>query len=79
MVEQNEAKQPSMIESASIAAERLEKANAEMKANIAKLEELKAFEKLGGVTQGRPAEQPKAEIDPREYARLAMQGKIPPK
>lgn len=71
-----QAKTPSMIESANIAAERLERANAEMKANIAKLEELKAFEKLGGVTQGRPAEQPKVEVDPKDYAKKALTNKL---
>lgn len=68
---------PNMVIDAYQAADRLEKANAEMRANIAKMEELKAFERLGGVTEGRPQEQAPVEVSPKDYAKQVLSGKLP--
>jgi hypothetical protein len=77
MEEQKQETKPSMVMDAHMAADRLEKANAEMRANIAKMEELKAFERLGGVTEGRPQETKPVEISPKEYAKMVLEGKLP--
>lgn len=73
------AKAPTMVESAHAAAERLEKANSEMRANIARLEELKSFEALGGKSEGAPQQKTVEQVNPIDYARMALAGKLPPK
>jgi len=71
-----EIKQPSMIESAAAAANSLKAENERMEANIKKLEELKAFETLGGKSAGAPQETQPKEITDKDYARMVLEGKI---
>jgi len=76
---QEETKQetkPSMVESAHKVAEDLRAENARMEQNIAKLQELKAFETLGGMSEGRPQEMKPVEISDEEYAQKALRGDI---
>jgi 7-keto-8-aminopelargonate synthetase-like enzyme len=76
---QEETKQetkPSMVESAHKVAEDLRAENARMEQNIAKLQELKAFETLGGQSEGRPQEVKPVEISDEEYAQKALRGDI---
>jgi 7-keto-8-aminopelargonate synthetase-like enzyme len=73
--EQEEAK-PSMVESAHKVAEELRAENARMEQNIAKLQELKAFETLGGQSEGRPQETKPVEISDEDYAMKALRGDI---
>jgi hypothetical protein len=68
-------KKLSVIESANSAAERLEKANAEMKENIAKIEEIKASDQLSGTTEQPQPEKPKEET-PTEYKNRVMSGNL---
>lgn len=75
--ETKEVKQtPSMVQSAYEVAEKLKAENARMEANIKQLQELKAFETLGGQSEGRPQEVKQTQISDEEYARLALEGKI---
>lgn len=65
-----------MLDEARATADRLEKANAEMRLNIARLEELKTREVLGGRSQaGTEPEKPK-EVSAKEYAQAALNGTI---
>ena len=66
-----------MIESANASANSLKAENERMERNIAELKELQTFDILGGKSTGKAQEAPIAEINPREYAKLALQGKIP--
>lgn len=70
---------PDMVISAHEAAKKLEAENTRMEKNIATLQELKAFEALGGRSEGIKQEVKPAEISPQEYARMVLMGKIPPK
>ena len=72
-----EENKPTMIETANAAAEKLKAENDRMEANIKKLEELKAFELLGGKSEGAKQEVKKEEISALEYSKLALSGKIP--
>ena len=47
-----------------------------MTANLKKQEEILAYQKLGGKTEGQPQETKKEEIDPVEYAENALKGKM---
>lgn len=69
--------QPSMIESATQAANRLKAENERMETNIKRLEELKSFEALGGKTDGAPQTQPPKEMTAKEYKDEVMKGKTP--
>jgi predicted proteasome-type protease len=73
---QEKETKPSMVESAHKVAEDLRAENARMEANIAKLQELKAFETLGGQSEGRPQEVKPVEISDEEYAQKALRGDI---
>jgi predicted proteasome-type protease len=73
--EKQEAK-PSMVESAHKVAEELRAENARMEANIAKLQEIKAFETLGGQSEGRPQETKPVPISDEEYSQKALRGDI---
>jgi len=74
---QEKEAQPTMVESAHKVAEELRAENARMEANIAKLQELKAFETLGGQSEGRPQEVNKpVEISDEEYSMKALRGDI---
>ena len=71
-----EPKKLSMVESAHEVAEKLRLENERMEANIKKVEELKAFETLGGKTEGREQEVTPKEVDPVQYSQDALEGKI---
>lgn len=65
----------SLVEQANKAGERLEKGLAELKQREARLEELEARRRLGGVTEaGQPIK--KEEVDPKAYAQNALKGVI---
>jgi hypothetical protein len=70
-------KNPQVVGDAFRAAEELRLENARMAENISRLEQLKAFEVLGGRSEGRQQEVPKKEISEEEYASMAMRGIIP--
>lgn len=71
-----EEKKPNMVISAHEAAERLREQNEIMAKNIAKLEELKAFDVLGGLTNsGEQLPQPKPETA-KEYKDRVMRGEF---
>jgi septal ring factor EnvC (AmiA/AmiB activator) len=74
--EQTQEAKPSMVESAHKVAEELRAENARMEQNIARLQELKAFETLGGQSEGRPAEVKPVGISDEEYAQKALRGDI---
>jgi hypothetical protein len=74
---ENENKKPTepntaedLVQRATEAAERLEKATAEARA-------LEAKKILGGQSEGKPQEEPKKELTPAEYAAQVSQGIIP--
>lgn len=75
----DQPKNDSPIFAANSAAERLERANKEMRENLKLQQELYAQQKLGGQSQGRPQEKKPEEVDPAKYAQDALEGKIPPK
>lgn len=72
-----EPRQPSMIEGAVNAAQALKSENERMERNIKQLQELKAFEALGGKSQGAEQVVKPQEISPKDYAKLVLAGKIP--
>lgn len=74
---EQEEKKPSMIESAHSAAEKLKLENERMEKNIRRLEELKAFEALGGRTEGAPQVAKPVEVSPLEYSKQVLAGKLP--
>lgn len=74
--EEQEQQAPNLLAGAYQAAEQLKQQNERMERNIRKLEELKAFEMLGGKSDGRPQEVKPQEIDPKEYARRILNGEI---
>jgi len=71
-----EVKQPNMVESAKAQADRLEGLNKEIGEKLKRLEELKAFEALGGRTEGAKQVEAVKEITPQEYAKQVIEGKI---
>jgi len=72
--QETEVKQVSVVSEAIKAAERLELANKQMQENIKKLEELRAFEMLGGTTDGKAPEEKPVEISPKDYVKSIMNG-----
>lgn len=74
---EQEGKTPQLVTSALEASEKLKAENARMEANIKKLEDLQAFNILGGRTDGREQEQPKKEISDAEYSKMALSGNLP--
>lgn len=77
--ERNNPSTTPLIESANSTAERLENATKALKEQNDRREEILARERLGGVTRGAIQEVKPAEIDPREYAKMALEGRIPRK
>lgn len=73
----NKSQELDPIELANAAAERLEKANAEQKALLERQEKLYAKQRLGGKSSG-VVQPEKKKVDPKEYAKAALQGKILP-
>ena len=76
MEEKIEQAQPDMVSSAQAAADKLRAENERMETNIKKLEQLQAFNILGGKSDGRPQETKPVELSPKEYAALVLAGKI---
>ena len=75
--EKQENKQaPTMVYEATKAAEALSEENARMEANIKQLQELKAFEALGGRSVGKEQEVAPVEISPKQYAEDVLAGRI---
>lgn len=74
-----EEKARSVLEDAKITAERIEKANIQTEKLLQQIQEIEAFRAIGGKSSGKPQEVPKVELDPREYAKAALAGKIIPK
>ena len=64
----NEVKELTLIEQANVAAERLEKANIELKSLLQQKENLIAKERLGGRTSITTPEKPMLPKSPREEA-----------
>jgi hypothetical protein len=58
------------------AAERLRIENDRMEANTRRLEEMKAFEMLGGKSEGAPQEKEPEPISDTEYAEKALKGEV---
>lgn len=71
-VKPEEKVMPTFIE----AVERMEKANAEAKIILARQEELVARNLLGGRTDAGIQPEKPIELSPREYADLALKGKV---
>lgn len=72
-----EKEAPTLVDEARIQADRLEKLNAELNLNIKRLEEIQTRNILGGrATAGQEPQKPK-ELSPQEYAKAALEGKIP--
>ena len=70
--DKEQAEKLSPVEQATAAAERLEKANKEMKELLDKQEQLKAKEILAGNTNAGQTEEKKKEDSPEEYANKVM-------
>lgn len=66
----------STIEEAKNILTRLEEANAKMEANLARAEEIKAEEILGGRAEAGIVPEKPAEETAREYAQRVMSGKV---
>jgi hypothetical protein len=71
-----EIKTPTMVSDALKAAESLKEQNQKMQENIKKLEELKAYDTLGGVSDGGVVVEQKKQLSDEEYAIKALQGDI---
>jgi hypothetical protein len=69
-----EAPKPTMVSEAHAAADRLKAENERLEKNISQLQELKAFEALGGKSLGKPAEVPVPTESPKEYAERVLRG-----
>ena len=74
---EEQKQEPTMISDAIRAAEALKLENERMEANIRQLQELKAFEALGGRSVGKEQEVKPVEVSPQDYAKAVMEGKIP--
>ena len=74
---EEQKQEPTMISDAVRAAEALKLENVRMEANIRQLQELKAFEALGGRSVGKEQEVKPVEVSPLDYAKAVMEGKIP--
>ncbi len=66
----------SIIETANAAAQRLASENDRLERNISALQEIEAYKKLGGTTEGRPKEEEKKEETPQEYKERVMKGDL---
>lgn len=67
---------PSLVSEAHEAAEKLARENERLENNIAKLQELKAWETLAGKSDGAtPTQEPKEETA-KEYSERIMKGKL---
>ena len=75
-IKKEETKPISSIVQAHEAADRLHAENERMEANIKQLQELKAFEVLGGKSEGAPQEKPVVEESPQDYVKRVMSGKL---
>lgn len=73
---QEEQQVPDSVKRANDAVNALKAENERMEKNIKRIEELKAFETLGGKTDGRAQEEPKKELTNEEYADKALRGEI---
>lgn len=70
------APEPTLLEKATATADRIEKANAEMKELLERQERIRANDMLGGRSMaGAPAPQPPVE-SPKEYAARVMRGEF---
>ena len=74
-----EEEKPALIYDALTAAENLKKENERMEQNLKQLQELKAWEMLGGKSRGKEPEEKPKEIDPKTYAELVLKGIVPQK
>jgi hypothetical protein len=74
---EEQKQEPTMISDAVRAAEALKLENERMEANMRQLQELKAFEALGGRSVGKEQEVKPVEVSPQDYAKAVMEGKIP--
>lgn len=74
--EEQPTKELSLIERADLLAARLEKANVQSQELLKKQEEMLSRELLGGKSEAGKQEEKKPEIDPREYAKRALQGQL---
>jgi len=63
-----------IIQGAHDAADRLKAENDRFEANLRRFEELKAYETLGGKSEGKSQEQKPKEETPAEYAERVMRG-----
>lgn len=68
-----------MLSEAKATADRIEALNTKLEDNIGKLERLESIKLLGGQSEGQGQKEEKKDIDPVEYAKMALEGKIPPK
>lgn len=75
--EGDKPKSSSLIERASSAAERLEKANAQTELLVQRQEDLMARRALEGTTDAGKTEK-KVEVSPEEYAQKVLKGEINP-
>ena len=71
------ASEKNIVDEARAQAERLEKANAEHKANLDREEQLLARRALSGRTDGGSVPQPPKELTPQEYAQAFKERRIP--
>lgn len=72
----NQNETPEIISNAIATAERIEKANKESAELIKKLEKLEAYRALGGKSEGRPQEEKPKQIDPKDYAKSILNGRV---
>ena len=77
-VTKKEEKVLSVLEQIKQEKEAVEKANEEARENINKLTELKAIDMLSGKTD-QPQPVKKEEISNEDYAKMALEGKVPEK
>lgn len=66
-----------VIKEAKAAAENLRIEREKMEKVVKELKELQANNIIGGRSIGRPQDEKPKDIDPQEYSRLAMSGKLP--
>ena len=69
-------KKLNFVEDAKLTAERLEKANEELKRLLPQLEELRAREILGGRSDAGKSEEIKVEETPQEYLKKVLANKL---
>ncbi len=74
----NKPESTSLIENASAAAERLEKANAKQEELLNRQEEIMAKQTLAGRAEGGISEKPKEKLSDEDYATALLEGKVNP-